>query len=193
MRRLYQRGRVVYQPGIVCDDFGNLTYFSPETNSFKAVRYFIERPLWPIISLDGAEEMAKEMKPGRIEDWEILNTQGVSDAGFPINSSSDKLFVVGTYHGAPIRTSFIVHDGSPSYVETNNSIYALGKQKQPTPVEKPLTPIQNQAVAVVKKAIVNTIGDANLGPVGKMMLEDSAQATGYIVIRALAEAHLLVQ
>jgi hypothetical protein len=130
----------------------------------------------------------KAMMPGKVEGWEIVDA---ARAGVVVSDDPEKRFLIGTYEGCPIRTSFIVHDGSPSYVETNNSIYALGA---PQVEEKPLTPIQNQAVAVAKKSIIDTIAKdvGRLGPQTSLILDDSAQATAHIIIRALANAHLLV-
>lgn len=131
---------------------------------------------------------AKAMMPGKVEGWQIVDAARAD----VLSDDPEARFLIGTYDGRPIRTSFIVHDGSPSYVETNNSIYALGAPKQPE--EKPLTPIQNQAVAVAKKSIIDTIAKdvGRLGPQTSLILDDSAQATAHIIIRALANAHLLV-
>lgn len=131
--------------------------------------------------------MSKQLKTSKVDDWQIVDAE---HAGVLAHDPNHR-FLIGTFEGYPIRTSYIVHNGAPNYVETANSVYPLGT---PHADEKPLTPIQNQAVAVVKKSIVETIaGSAPLEPFSKALLEDSAQTTAHIVIHALAKAHLLVQ
>lgn len=133
--------------------------------------------------------MNKNLMPLKIEDWTIVTA---AEAGV-VTDDSSKRFVIGTYENAPVRTSYIVHNGAPHYVETNNSIYGLGEPRKLPPEPAPLTPMQNQAVAVAKKTIVDEVSKGgDLGPLGRRMLDDSAQATAFIVVQALIKAHLLV-
>lgn len=131
--------------------------------------------------------MSKSMMPYKIENWKIVGVEEVN----VLNGETGHRFVVGTYEGRDIRTSYIVHDGSPNYVETCNSIYGLGEPAST------LTPIQNQAVAVAKKAIVDAVkADKSFeafGSLGSVMLEDSAQVTAHVIVKALAQAALLVK
>ena len=84
----------------------------------------------------------------RIENWKIVDAdeagRGVQGQKFLVGNAVDH---PNFPEGAAATSSVITHSAAPTYVETLNTLYLLGE-----PAEKPLTPVQGQALAVIKKA-----------------------------------------
>lgn len=132
--------------------------------------------------------MTKVMKKDAISNWQIVDGTRAGVCTF----DPDARFVIGTYKGLPIRTSQVVHNGAPNYVETCNSIYPLGMPyKAP---EAPLTPKKGQAVAVVKQALIDGAtrdDDLIVKMLGEERVNAAAQDSAKDVVRALMKAGLL--
>lgn len=116
-----------------------------------------------------------------IEQWSITNGVLVGIAlDHPKFPPASEIYSTG-----------IIKDANPTYVETKNSLYILGEPQRPKVA--PLTAIQNQALAVVKKAL---LGGANSGPLAEIFrkeVEEGANSAAQAAIRALIDAKLLVQ
>ena len=89
----------------------------------------------------------------------------------------------------PIVSSPIVKDGTPTYVETKNTLYLLGEPfKQPRHTSR-----QREAIEVIKQAfITDRILSEIISPEVKSWAEAFANDDAEIAVRALTNAGLLV-
>lgn len=128
----------------------------------------------------------------RIENWKIVDAD---EAGRGVQGQK---FLVGNAVDHPnfpevtaVPSSVITHSAAPTYVETLNTLYLLGE-----PAEKPLTPVQGQALAVIKKAAMYEIeNNSDLIKPGStlyQMAEGGASDASNRILRALIDAKLLV-
>lgn len=126
--------------------------------------------------------MSQKKATARLENWKIEGDRAHGKAygreGFP--------------EGWEVRTSAIVVNGAPNYVETKNTIYLLGE-----PMAQPLSGIQNQAMIVVKQALLDDVtkdgGSLLAEYMGPTLVAEAAEGTAKCAIRALIAAGLLVQ
>lgn len=120
----------------------------------------------------------------KIENWKIVEDAGKCLKGKVIGHPDFPDM-------AEITAAGLVRDGSPTYVETANILYLLGK-----PAAKKLTLMQGQALAVIKKATMHEIETApDVLAKGSALYEiasRSADEAAYRILNALIDAKLLV-